>query len=83
MATNCYDITYLTWEARATGKRFYRWNNVRYDERGDALNGRIMDNDINQLIDALLKKQNGIGRVHFTGEVRSPAEPWCRWIFPV
>ncbi len=56
MATNCYDITYLIWEARATGKRFYRWNNVRYDEKGDALNGRMMDNDINQLIDALLKK---------------------------
>ncbi len=55
MATNCYDITYLIWEARATGKRFYRWNNVRYDEKGDALNGRMMDNDINQLIDALLK----------------------------
>ncbi|PLN32888.1 AraC family transcriptional regulator, partial [Klebsiella pneumoniae] len=44
MATNCYDITYLIWEARATGKRFYRWNNVRYDEKGDALNGRMMDN---------------------------------------
>ena len=41
-----------------------------------------MDNDINQLIDALLKKQNGIGRVHFTGEVRSPAEPVVQVDFP-
>ncbi len=56
MATNCYDITYLIWEASVTGKRFYRWKNVRYDERGDALNGRMMDNDINQLIDSFLKK---------------------------
>lgn len=23
MATNCYDITYLIWEASVTGKRFY------------------------------------------------------------
>ena len=41
-----------------------------------------MDNDINQLIDSLLKKQNGIGRVHFTGEVRSPAEPVVQVDFP-
>ncbi len=75
MATNCYDITYLIWKASVTGKRFYRWKNVRYDERGDALNGRMMDNDINQLIDSFLKKQNGIGRVYFAGEMRSPAEP--------
>jgi hypothetical protein len=57
MATNCYDITYLIWEASVTGKRFYRWKNVRYDERGDALNGRMMDNDINQLIDSFLKSR--------------------------
>ena len=82
MATNCYDITYLTWEARATGKRFYRWNNVRYDEKGDALNGRMMDNDINQLIDALLKKQTSLGRVYFAGETRSPAEPVVQVDFP-
>lgn len=82
MATNCYDITYLIWEARATGKRFYRWNNVRYDEKGDALNGRMMDNDINQLIDALLKKQTSLGRVYFAGETRSPAEPVVQVDFP-
>ncbi len=82
MATNCYDITYLIWEASVTGKRFYRWKNVRYDERGDALNGRMMDNDINQLIDSLIKKQNGIGRVYFAGEMRSPAEPVVQVDFP-
>ncbi|VFT73169.1 AraC family transcriptional regulator [Klebsiella aerogenes] len=82
MATNCYDITYLIWEASVTGKRFYRWKNVRYDERGDALNGRMMDNDINQLIDSFLKKQNGIGRVYFAGEMRSPAEPVVQVDFP-
>ncbi|EPH2971892.1 helix-turn-helix transcriptional regulator [Klebsiella pneumoniae] len=82
MATNCYDITYLIWEARATGKRFYRWNNVRYDEKGDALNGRMMDNDINQLIDALLKKQTSLGRVYFAGETRPPAEPVVQVDFP-
>ncbi|MFU8943654.1 AraC family transcriptional regulator, partial [Klebsiella pneumoniae] len=82
MATNCYDITYLIREARATGKRFYRWNNVRYDEKGDALNGRMMDNDINQLIDALLKKQTSLGRVYFAGETRSPAEPVVQVDFP-
>ena len=82
MATNCYDITYLIWEASVTGKRFYRWKNVRYDERGDALNGRMMDNDIDQLIDSFLKKQNGIGRVYFAGEMRSPAEPVVQVDFP-
>ncbi len=82
MATYCYDITYLIWETRATGKRFYRWNNVRYDEKGDALNGRMMDNDINQLIDALLKKQTSLGRVYFAGETRSPAEPVVQVDFP-
>ena len=28
MATNCYDITYLIWEASVTGKRFYRWKKM-------------------------------------------------------
>ncbi len=83
MATNCYDITYLIWEARATGKRFYRWNNVRYDEKGDALNGRMMDNDINQLIDALLKKQTSLGRFISPARRARLLSRWCRWIFPV
>ncbi|VFS38418.1 Uncharacterised protein [Serratia liquefaciens] len=83
MATNCYDITYLIRETRATGKRFYRWNNVRYDEKGDALNGRMMDNDINQLIDALLKKQTSLGGVISPARRARLLHQRCRWIFPV
>lgn len=41
-----------------------------------------MDNDINQLIDALLKKQTSLGRVYFAGETRSPAEPVVQVDFP-
>ena len=41
-----------------------------------------MDNDIDQLIDSFLKKQNGIGRVYFADEMRSPAEPVVQVDFP-
>lgn len=42
----------------------------------------MMDNDINQVIDALLKKQTSLGRVYFAGETRSPAEPVVQVDFP-
>jgi AraC-like DNA-binding protein len=41
-----------------------------------------MDNNINQLIDSLLKRPNGIGRIHFVGEARSPAEQAVQVDFP-
>jgi AraC-like DNA-binding protein len=54
-------------------KRFCSWKNVRYDETHGAFRGVGMDNNINQLVDLLLKKPNSINQVHFADKPRLSA----------
>ncbi len=75
-----YNISYLG--GKSDRQALYRWNNVRYDEKGDALNGRMMDNDINQLIDALLKSRPASAGFISPARRARLLHQWCRWIFP-